>query len=96
MMNERVTVFSFAHPLPHRMRQSDWPQCGKCCASFYLHEGTEVAGPAAVTPSSSSAPPVLPAASDLVAGLTNLAGLLQAGFLTLAEFQAAKQQLLAA
>ncbi len=37
MMADRFTVFSFRSPIPRAMRQQDFPQCGPCCARFFLH-----------------------------------------------------------
>ena len=76
------------------MRVPDWPKCGKSCAGFYLQEGSPEALAAARAASSATLRPVLPPASDFVAGLANLARLHEGGFLNAAEFHAAKQRIL--
>ena len=64
MMDERFTIFSFDHPLPHSLRVPDWPKCGKCCAAFYLDEGAQDAANTPETHSSSSARAATPAAAN--------------------------------
>ena len=39
MMMERFTTFRFTQPIDKHARRPDHPQCGKCCADFYLSNG---------------------------------------------------------
>jgi hypothetical protein len=97
MMAERFTVFSFTKPVPKAERRPDHPHCGKCCATFYLTYGSSRSTTVTPSPvSSSTGPPVAPPTPrpDLVSHLLALQQLHTTGALSLAEFTAAKAQLL--
>ena len=50
MMGERFTVFHFGRGLPKEERSPNFPQCGRCCALFFLTHGAPAAGASALLP----------------------------------------------
>ena len=50
MMGERFTFFQFGRGLPKEERSPNFPQCGRCCAAFFLTHGSPTAGASAPWP----------------------------------------------
>ena len=81
-------------PPSSKHRRADWPNCGKCAANFYLHgpPGHVPAAAQSKACGSTAANAAGPSAPSCVAeSVAKLASLKAAGFLTAAEFDAAKK-----
>jgi hypothetical protein len=95
MMEERFTTFTFWNPVPFEHRILNFPQCGRCCAAFYLQGLSQSAASSSVAlgtalPSQTMEPPQ-------PTGMDNLRELVQMhrdGLMDEAEFRVAKRRLL--
>ena len=96
MMDERFKQYQFLVPLPKCLRQPDWPICGRCAATFYLHGPCGAAGKSSQAACGAVVParPIAAGVADVVSSLAKLTEMKTAGHLTAEEFQAAKQLVL--
>ena len=96
MMDERFKQYEFLVPMPKRLRQPDWPICGRCAATFYLHGPCGAAGISSQAAYSAVVPerPIAAGVADVVSSLAKLTEMKAAGHLTDEEFKAAKQLVL--
>ena len=100
MMDERFQEFHCSAPMPKHLRQADWPACGRCAAEFYLN-GPAARAPPSMLPADASAAcggpsagPGPAAAATMAEALAKVSSLRASGFLSAAEFQAAKRRLI--
>jgi hypothetical protein len=96
MMDDRFTCFRFNVPVPRETRRPDWPQCGRCAATFYLGTHDEPEFPLLVNDmrSSSSSSQTSPGAQALVNALDRLQKLFREGALDEDEYRAAKRRVI--